>query len=239
MPPVWFFIVFGVVAVALIVFESIRYHRKVARKRREALEAAGFEVFDRMKKADKHECFTPFEHITPRLRTGHKGLKWFAIGLPQARIDPTLRPRLFNHSYTASSGRSSQTYHHTIAAFPCPPYWPELRLEPTNTLNRFFRNLIATGKPPLELEDPEFTKRWRITTDDPDFALLCLTPQIQAFINTLPGAHKTDSWWIARGWICCLRMTNIRKHDELIAFSDHPADLFAQIPIEFAYYNAP
>lgn len=237
MPPTWLLITFGVIAVALIVFESIRHHRKVARRRREALQSAGFQVFDRLKLHEKRERYAPFEHLTPRLLHGPKRLLWLAIAPPEPRIDPALRTHLFAHSHANSSG---QTYHHTIAAFPCPPYWPELRIEPSDPFLRFLVTRIARRKQQhLQLEDAAFNKRWNITTADPDFAFMCLTPSIQAFINDHPGAHRRDTWWIGYGWICCLRAIPIRKYDRLIAFSQHPVDLFARIPIELAYYNAP
>jgi|GEM_PF-5974402 len=237
----WFILIVTVLGLIALVFSilNLKLRKRIAHERREFLNAAGFTVHDRLKGPYKKQLFQPFEHLKDTLKHGGKRLVWLAVSPPRHNIDPSLRTQLFYHTFATSTGSSATVHHHTVAAFPCPPYWPALTIEPSSAFNRFFKRFAKNNTKTLELENPDFNARWTVKAEDSDFALLCLDPELQRFLTNLPGGHESDTWRIERGWICLLRRTKITNHNELLAFAEHPAMLLSYTAPELAYYNAP
>jgi hypothetical protein len=85
---------------------------------------------------------------------------------------------------------------HTAAATPVPPQWPRLSLSSRHALASWWASM--TGKD-FKVENAAFNARWIVKADDPDFALLFLTPDVQQFLAEAPSA---ETWHVADGSLC-------------------------------------
>jgi len=104
---------------------------------------------------------------------------------------------IFQSSYMVSTGQSMVQISHAIYAVQAPD-WPATQIAARNWFGRLVRKLgRSTG---LELDDPEFNRRFRLKTDDEDFAIALLSPQMQGFMLS-----KTSvKWRITPGLLCML-----------------------------------
>ena len=104
---------------------------------------------------------------------------------------------VFQSSYMVSTGQAMVQVSHTIYAVKIPD-WPATQIAARNWFGRLFRKLARpTG---LELDDPEFNRRFRLKTDDEDFAIALLSPEMQAFMLS-----KTSvKWRITPGRLCMI-----------------------------------
>jgi len=104
---------------------------------------------------------------------------------------------IFQSSYMVSAGQTMVQVSHTIYAVEAPA-WPATQIAARNWFGRLVRKL---GRPTgLELDDPEFNRRLRLKTDDEDFAIALLSPQMQSFMLS----KTTVKWRIASGKLCML-----------------------------------
>lgn len=112
------------------------------------------------------------------LRTGPAGVRWCA------RVDIDGVPvRVLEHRYSTGSGKNRTTHDHAVISVPCPPSWPVLTLQQEHLFHKV-ANLL--GHKDLQLDDPAFNARWRVKTDDENFAIVFLSPEVQARLMTLP-----------------------------------------------------
>jgi len=104
---------------------------------------------------------------------------------------------IFQSSYVVSTGQAMIQISHTIYAVEA-PVWPPTQIASRNWFGRLFRKF---GRPAgLELDDPEFNRRFRLKTDDEDFAIALLSPDMQAFMLS-----KTSvKWRITPGLLCMI-----------------------------------
>lgn len=176
-------LIIAAVALVMVIFviTAIIVGRRQERRRREELardlNAAGFS-HDLDPTPDTQAAAFGDVGAWQSLRNGAKGVQWVAHatlrGLPVT---------LLGHKYMVSTGKSSHPVYHTIAAVPCPPTWPKLGLTRQNLWHAFVS--LFAGKD-LQVEDQAFNKRFHVNSEDPDFALLLLSPDVQAFCLTLP-----------------------------------------------------
>jgi len=86
---------------------------------------------------------------------------------------------VFQSSYMVFTGQVMVQISHTIYTVEAPA-WPATQIAARNWFGRLFRKL---GRPTgLQLDDPEFNRRFRLKTDDEDFAIALLSPDMQAFM---------------------------------------------------------
>jgi len=94
---------------------------------------------------------------------------------------------IFQSSYMVSTGQAMIQVAHTIYTVEAPA-WPATQIAARNWFGRLIRKLRRpTG---LELDDPEFNRLFRLKTDDDDFAIALLSPDMQAFMLS-----KTSVKW--------------------------------------------
>ena len=185
-------IAFGLVFLILsIVKASERAARKNSAAIGELCTQQGLLYQPMSRHDDRDAAFAPFEHLD-QLRTGSKGLVWIAT-------DPTGRNplTLLQHRYVVSTGQTTVQIVHTIAALPCPPTWPILKLGSEHLGHRIADML---GKGDLKLESDEFNKRWFVKADDEDFATLVLSPEMQEWLIDAP---KWATFHIEHGQLVC------------------------------------
>lgn len=142
--------------------------------------------------------FAPFTAL-PMLRSGAKGVKSWAGGeISGRRID------FLEHAYVVSTGKSAHVVTHTAIATPCSPAWPRLSLTPRHGMAKLWASI--TGKD-FKVENDAFNDRWRIKTENLDFAILFLTPEVQEFLAHAPSA---ETWHLGNGSLCCVIRKKIK-----------------------------
>ncbi|MEM1331762.1 MAG: hypothetical protein AAGG07_14545 [Planctomycetota bacterium] len=186
------------VGVLLTVISIIVLSHRWQKKRLEQLAATldGFGLtLTKYERKSGHvpDAWTAFAKLKD-LKTGVDGLRWSAEGTLDGR-----RACGVVHSYTVSTGKNTTTYYHACYAVECPTGWPGLSL----TSEHLGHKLLGLfGKKDLQLEDKRFNDRWRIATDDEDFAILLLSPEVQEFLREPDKtAGRSAAWHIGEGWI--------------------------------------
>lgn len=169
---------------AVFITFAILSEKKRVRRLREACEAAGVRILHGAGLKDEQAAAAFFDRIglMRDLRTGDKGVRFAG----QLRADGQ-EITLLEHSYTSGSGKNQSTVRHAIAAVEAPAHWPELRITPEGV----FRKLAElVGQKDIQLENEEFNRRWRVKTADEDFAIVLLTPQVQARLMEWPKEYR-------------------------------------------------
>jgi len=217
-------IAWGMVAIVMVgtlvlalAIALIATQRKGERTDRiEELRELGFVVRSKPPRDKRAGLFEPFEGV-PGLSTGAKGLLMHA----QSDVDE-MPVTLIRHSYMTLAGQTPIPVHHAVAGVACPQSWPVVRLKRRLGLFGFF----GRGGPQLDREP--FNKRWRVYTDDEEFAIMLLTPVIQAWLEDAP---RKESWRIGGGWVHCIWDGDPRGPD-LKLLSRRPSRLRSMTPFE-------
>ena len=104
---------------------------------------------------------------------------------------------VFQSSYMVSTGQAMVQISHTIYAVEAPA-WPATQIAARNWFGRLLGKLRRPSG--LELDDPEFNRLFRLKTDDEDFAIALLSPDMQAFMLS----KKSVKWRITPGRLCMI-----------------------------------
>jgi len=185
-------LIIGVIMAVILAIGGVAWwaDRKRLHALSEGLTRAGMRSWATPSEQEKQNAFDrlgPFRD----LREGAKGVVWCARGAVQGR-DVTL----VEHRYTTGSGKNRTTIRHTVAAVAAPEQWPAVSLVDENLLHKI---ADLFGSKDLRLEDDTFNKRWRISADHEEFALLVLSPQVQAWSLAL---ERRAMIRVGRGGIC-------------------------------------
>lgn len=131
---------------------------------------------------------------------------------------------VFEASYMVSTGASVVQVAHSIYAVEAPA-WPETHITPRHWFARLVRKL---GRPTgLELDDPEFNRRFKVKSHDEDFAIALLSPEMQAFMLT----KLTTKWHITPGRLC-LVYSGTLKRDRMEASLQRLRQFWELVPAE-------
>ena len=104
---------------------------------------------------------------------------------------------VFEATYVIHTGQAPIVIAHTVYAVEC-PQWPVTHITPRNILARLVARLGRhTG---LALENPEFNRRFKVKTQDEDFAIALLSPEMQEFMLS----HWSARWRIYPGRLCLI-----------------------------------
>lgn len=144
-------------------------------------------------------AFEPFLGLSEVLQTGAKGLKWSAFGTRNG-----LRLHVIEHTYSKGSGDSRTTRTHTLVAIPCPRGWAKVALTREHLFTRVGKLL---GLKDLDLENPKFSKLWRVACADEDFALALLGTDVQEFLASTRRPDLGEQWRVEGGMLCVVRNT--------------------------------
>lgn len=186
--------------------------------------ALGLECVTKPPRSSRAALFAPFSTF-PMLKKGHNGVKLWAGGeIDSRRID------LIEHVHIINTGKSAQAVTHTAIATPCPDSWTRLSLTPRHVFSKLWESIAGKD---FQVETPAFNDRWTIKTDNPDFALLFLTPEIQHFLADAPSA---ETWHVGAGSLCW--MVRKRLHPrELPPHIHRVAELRNLLPPELDYWT--
>ncbi|MHC4947573.1 MAG: hypothetical protein ACYTG1_04850 [Planctomycetota bacterium] len=146
--------------------------------------------------ADERErAFAPISHLQD-LRTGAGSVTFTAAG-PVDGVDL----ELIEHRCLLRSHRTSRLIVHTVLTAPCPDSWPRTSLSGESVMGLCGP---IVGFQDLQLQCPQFNRRWRVKAEDEAFARRLLTADVQTFLADAPGDER---WEIGRGTISCIRRT--------------------------------
>ncbi len=221
--PLWIIpVLFGgllVVSIAAAIVNAKKRRLLVA----QATSAAGLSLDPAPDQAARAQAW---EHVGAMrdLNRGANGVKWCAAGTIDGR-----QVHLLEHAYAVSTGKSTHVVRHTIAATPCPTTWPHLKVEEENLLTKLAG---ALGRKDFQLESEAFNKRWRVSTDNEDFALLVLTPAVQEWLMGLP---KGTSLRIGSGALCMVRH-NCTTPGDLGPLATLPGDALDRLPADLTSF---
>ena len=130
----------------------------------------------------------------------------------------------FQHMYMVHTGQASVPVHHTVYTTAA-PQWPCVTVRPRGVLSRLVRRFGAGQS--FVLEDPAFNHAFRVVTDDEDFALLLLHPQMQQFMMS----HRKVSWQVNPGAVAMV-YPGTMKFDRISASIDRLRSFWQLVPDE-------
>jgi hypothetical protein len=218
--PLTAFIVIALLAGALgagvVIKAALDFRRDRIAALQSIMEQRGLRMSPSPNLAAKKDAFVRAGEPTA-LAAQHRGVSWIAQGEERGRS-----VLIFEHQGTGGGQQAAtnQTYS-TVVSTACPASWPMLRLRPEG-LDRAIAALF--GKRDFSVESEAFNQRWSVSIDQPKrtrrgditahetvdtagldpeaFALLVLSPEMQAF---LLEDDAVELWQIGAGAITCIR----------------------------------
>lgn len=110
--------------------------------------------------------------------------------------------------------------------------WPTVWIEPLSRWQRAFRRRRAAREAGLPFENESFRTHFRVTSEDEDFLVVLLTPEVQAFL-----AHDhASAWYLTSGRLVLVTRgeCNVDQLDLLLERLERFLDL---VPDELEYWN--
>ncbi|MHC4081895.1 MAG: hypothetical protein ACYS15_14820 [Planctomycetota bacterium] len=130
----------------------------------------------------------------------------------------------FESSYMIYTGQTTIPVANTVYAIASPD-WPKTHVTPRGLLSRLYVRLgVGSG---LRLENPEFNARFSVKTDEEDFAIALLGPDMQAFMLTKARVR----WRLGHGRVC-LVYSGTLKPDRIEASLDRIRSFWTWVPRE-------
>ena len=112
---------------------------------------------------------------------------------------------LFEATYMIWTGNMVVPVAHTIYTVDCPA-WPTTHVKPRTPVGRL---AVKLGRQPrLAMENPAFNLRFKVKTDDDDFAIALLSPEMQEFMLT----KTTVSWRIVANRVCLIYSGTLKSN---------------------------
>ncbi len=104
---------------------------------------------------------------------------------------------IFEHTYLVYNGSMMMPVNHTILSTAA-PNWTKQSIAPRSCLSRLAERFGWESG--FHLENAEFNSYFKVKTDDEDFALMLLSPEMQRLLSSKPGV-----WWnIKPGRLCLI-----------------------------------
>lgn len=182
--PIWTMI--GIVsATALVmlavIFVTLRIGRKKKGGRKLAVrsfaESAGFDYLEKCDSAFGKTVKT-IPGISPKATNRHK--------LTGTVIDRAFLA--FENTYMTFTGQVTIPVNHTVYTLAAPGNWSSITVSPRTQFARLARRFgFPRG---LELESSQFNTMFKVKTNDQDFAIALLSPELQRFL-----LEKTNVTW--------------------------------------------
>lgn len=137
----------------------------------------------------------------------------------------------FEHIQMIYTGNATLPILRTVYALETPA-WPRVDIVPTQAIGAFIRRLF--GRRGIELDLPEFNRRFRVVTPDEAFVVTLLSPDLQRHILDKPNVK----WRLVGGWLCLVYNGKLRL-DRAGKSLDRLARFAELIPPELEHWTAP
>lgn len=183
----------GVLAgIVLLIVLSVHFEKKRRAAIKAALGAAGFVGEGKVEelRTPPAEALGPIERLATRAEKTTWGVEGEAEGVAMV---------LLEHQYSTGSGKSRTTHNHSVASMAVPAGWPRLDVYAEHLFHKIGEMF---GSHDFRVEDEAFNKRWRVTGESEDFAVLFLTPEVQAM---LMGWDRSTFIAVKGGRLCVYR----------------------------------
>ena len=216
--------------IAMLLFTILWYHRAQTTKRGvfDKLEAMGFEVLACPSDVQKYDAY---QMLGRPLGDGLHGVAWVARG----RISERLAFVIEHVVHMKHHGRRGvRLTTRTFAVTSCPAGWPRLELTETH-LGDELLCIVGIRRTQHSSSSREFSKRWRVSCDDSEFAGRLLNERVTAFARSLP---RNSGVLIGAGRIVISTQKLVRP-DEVQVFSTRPAEFLSLLPPELDEYQSP
>ncbi len=180
-------VVLVVAVVAVLTIVGVSSHRRRRERRQTSLtnfrEVTGFSV-----RATDEGVVKALFHDLPEIKSSGK-----IKSVIEGEIDGR-RLIGFEHVHIIHTGSTAAPVYRSVFALETPP-WPSLTVRRKSGLGAALRRMF--GSRDLQFDLPEFNRRFRVTTHDPDFALVLLSPALQRHIMSKPSVI----WRLMNGWL--------------------------------------
>lgn len=212
-----------VLMVMIVIFAS-RAVRKARRELLEKLRQVGLAITEKPDLAMQTEAYAL---VRMKITKAERGVRMVARGIIRDR-DTTI----VEHMHMVSTGKSAHAVYWTFAIIACPEHWPQLVLSEEHLGDKIMK-LFGKDRSDLQTESRAFDDRWRVECPDPDFGTLVLSPEVQAWANSLPRSSRVS---IGAGQIniACRSQLTAKNVD---AFVDAPSTLADLLPPELEAYG--
>jgi hypothetical protein len=131
---------------------------------------------------------------------------------------------VFESSYMVHTGQTMMRVANSVCAVESPD-WPVTHISPRGALSRLFVTLAAGSG--LRLENPQFNASFSLKSDDEDFAIALLGPDMQAFMLT----WARQRWRLGHGRVCLIN-TGPLKPQNVPAELDRMRGFWTWVPRE-------
>ncbi|MBL8761938.1 MAG: hypothetical protein JNL50_11620 [Phycisphaerae bacterium] len=211
--------------IVTIVIFATRAVRKARRELLEKLRQVGLTITEKPDLAMQTEAYAL---MRMKITKGERGVKMIARGIIRDR-DTTL----VEHMHMVHTGKSAHAVYWTFAIIACPEHWPQLVLSEEHLGDKIMK-FFGKDRSDVQTESKAFDDRWRVECPDPDFGTLVLSPEVQAWANSLPRSSRVS---IGAGQIniACRSLLSAKNVD---AFVDAPSTLADLLPPELDAYGA-
>ncbi|MFO0836277.1 MAG: hypothetical protein U0638_15015 [Phycisphaerales bacterium] len=216
----------GVIVVIVAIAVVATYAtRKARRELLEKLRQVGLTIIEKPDLAMQTDAYAL---MRMKLTKGERGVRMIARGIIRDR-DTTL----IEHMHMVSTGKSAHAVYFTFAIIACPEHWPLLVLSEEHLGDKIMK-LFGKDRSDVQTESRTFDDRWRVECPDHNFGLLVLSPEVQAWANSLPRSTRVS---IGGGQIniACRAQLSAKTVD---SFIDAPSTLADLLPPELDAYGA-
>ncbi len=213
-----------VLMVAIVIFAT-RAVRKARSELLEKLRQVGLTIVEKPDLAAQTEAYAL---VRMKITKAERGVRMIGRGIVRDR-DTTL----VEHMHMVSTGKSSHAVYWTFALIAGPEHWPQLVLSEEHLGDKIMK-LFGKDRSDVQTESKAFDDRWRVECPDPNFGTLVLSPEVQAWANSLPRSSRVS---IGAGQIniACRAQLTAKTVD---AFVDAPSTLADLLPPELEAYGA-
>lgn len=212
-----------IVLIAAIAIVAGRAARKARRELLEKLRQVGLTITEKPDLAMQTEAYAL---MRMKITKGERGVRMVARGIIRDR-DTTL----IEHMHMVSTGKSAHAVYWTFAIIACPEHWPQLVLSEEHLGDKIMK-LFGKDRSDVQTESRSFDDRWRVECADPNFGTLVLSPEVQAWANSLPRSSRVS---IGAGQINIARRWQLTAK-AVDAFVDAPSTLADLLPPELEAY---
>jgi hypothetical protein len=130
----------------------------------------------------------------------------------------------FQHMYMIHTGQASVPIVHVVFVTEA-PQWPAVTIAPRKGWTRFMDFILRRRR--MLLEEDAFNAAFNVKTDDEDFALTLLHPEMQKFMTS----HRAIAWQVNPGWAAMVYSGSM-KFDRMEASLQRMREFWALLPGE-------
>lgn len=163
----------------------------------------------------------------PELASRAESTAWIAF-----RETPRGTAFLVEHEYATGAGKSRQIHRRTLASVNVGGEMPELTVKEHGIFRKIGELL---GVKDINLDNEAFNARYRVWCEDETFAVLVLSPEVQAMLAAWPKPAPVVT---AVGSTVCVHVSKHLTPEKALALAEAAEDLAALIPSEIGEYRA-